>query len=321
MKKHLISNSDLYEIHGIRLYGVIYLITNLHNGKVYVGQMRLSKSRSLRRRWWEHKHEASKLKRERENRPGKKINSRHLYNAMVYYGFKTFNITVINIAYNKEELNDKEEYYIGYYRDKYGYQMVYNETDGGDSGYELSEKSKEKIKRKVIELKNDPEYMRKWKEGMERTKHLRNQKRKLISNNKTFFKDLMEMSLNDLMKKYNIGSHHTIMDRIQEKLGKEITGLRKARIYLKEHPDLIGEEKIEHININIMPERKKIKNQKEFKIDLMKMTIEELERKYKMKYDALRSKIEKILNRKINGIRQARQYFREYENEINMVGL
>lgn len=91
---------------------IIYKVTNRLNGMVYIGQT----SRSLNRRISEHLS-----------------NNRTSYfdRALRKYGINNFNIEIIDIATSKEELNEKEKYYIEYYDSKIpnGYNM-YNMTDG-----------------------------------------------------------------------------------------------------------------------------------------------------------------------------------------------
>lgn len=77
-------------------FGLIYLITNLVNGKVYVGQT----VRGIYSRWSGHKHSA------RKNAPGS------LYSAMRKHGFGAFHIQAIANATNRESLNQLETIWI-----------------------------------------------------------------------------------------------------------------------------------------------------------------------------------------------------------------
>lgn len=85
---------------------IIYKITNLVNGKVYIGQT----TRKVNFRLAEHKYRGTLV--------GKAIKK---------YGIGNFEITVIDHAHSKEELSNKEIFWIG----------VYNSTNP-EKGYNIS---------------------------------------------------------------------------------------------------------------------------------------------------------------------------------------
>lgn len=110
-------------------YGVIYKITNLINNKVYIGQTTLSfKLRYDSTDWWTKTH------------------NEHLKNSVLKYGVENFNVDEeFDVAYSKEELDNKEIYYIRLYNSNnrlYGY----NKKDGGANG-KHSKESIEKMRR------------------------------------------------------------------------------------------------------------------------------------------------------------------------------
>ena len=101
----------------------IYKITNLINGKIYVGKT-LS---TIQHRWKEHCAESKRDKN--QNRP--------LYKAMNKYGIENFTIDLLEEV-PESEINNKEQYWIEFLGSfKYGY----NATLGGDgkryANYEL----------------------------------------------------------------------------------------------------------------------------------------------------------------------------------------
>ena len=103
----------------------IYKITNLCNGKIYIGQ-----SVDIQRRWRDHKNCTSDYA---------------LYRAFRKYGLENFQFDVIEEC-NVDQLNEREKYWINYYDSFF---HGYNETLGGDGGG--SKLTKENVKM-VIEL-------------------------------------------------------------------------------------------------------------------------------------------------------------------------
>src|SRR4051812_40868511 len=97
-------------------YGYIYLIRNLVNGKVYVGQT----ARSIESRWKQHLADA-------------KDRAYPLYAAMRKHGREKFSITEIARAATQDELNKLEVALISEYKScERG--VGYNVRAGGDGG-------------------------------------------------------------------------------------------------------------------------------------------------------------------------------------------
>lgn len=105
---------------------IIYLITNIINKKVYVGQTMYT---------FNERYEGAGVGAERVKRTYEINNEKgntHLYNAMCKYGVENFTVEIIHIAQSKEELNYFERFYELYYNarnPKYGY----NKKPCGDS--------------------------------------------------------------------------------------------------------------------------------------------------------------------------------------------
>lgn len=91
--------------------GLIYLITNRCNGKVYIGQT----IRTLKERWYEHCNDGR----------------RTFYRAIKKYGKENFTIEQIDSAETQQELDVKEGYWIAFYNstDK---SKGYNLSSGGE---------------------------------------------------------------------------------------------------------------------------------------------------------------------------------------------
>lgn len=108
--------------------GKIYKITNAENGKVYVGQTRLT----LQKRWSRHKDSVTKFSMDGL-----------LQRAFRKYGIDKFSIELLedNIP-TLSELNTREQYYINSL-DTFG-DNGYNMTTGGE-GYEVRQSTKDKL--------------------------------------------------------------------------------------------------------------------------------------------------------------------------------
>lgn len=111
-------------------YGIIYKITNTINGKLYFGQSILSQMFE-RARQHEKTHD----------------NCKALNEAISKYGWDAFILEIIDVAYTKEELDEKEIYWIAKYNTCHG--VGYNCTEGGSSGKRCTES-----KNKVVGINN-----------------------------------------------------------------------------------------------------------------------------------------------------------------------
>lgn len=97
----------------------IYKITNKINLKAYIGQ-----SVDIEKRWRQHKNMSR--------------GCTLLLRAFQKYGIENFLFEIVEIC-SPEELNEKEKYYIWYYRTYVDYGHGYNLTTGGDGGMCVSE--------------------------------------------------------------------------------------------------------------------------------------------------------------------------------------
>lgn len=104
------------------MYGYIYKTENILNNKIYIGQKK------------------SKLFLE-DHYLG---SGKYLKAAINKYGPHNFKVTLIQWCYDKESLNNREIYWISYYKEK-GYDM-YNISKGGDGGDTYLYLSKEERK-------------------------------------------------------------------------------------------------------------------------------------------------------------------------------
>ena len=92
----------------------VYKITNLLNGKVYVGQTK----EKFQRRFWLHRWQLRKGKHD----------NKHLQNAWNKYGEDNFIFEIIEVL-PIEEIDEREKYWIKYYREQT--EGCYSIQDGG----------------------------------------------------------------------------------------------------------------------------------------------------------------------------------------------
>lgn len=111
----------------------IYGIRNIINHKIYIGKTGMN----FGDRWDNHK---ALLRNNKHDNP-------HLQAAWNKYGEENFEFIIIEDCV-VEDLNDKEIYWIKYYRDR---DLSYNIHDGGDGGYNLGKHLSEETKRKIGE--------------------------------------------------------------------------------------------------------------------------------------------------------------------------
>ena len=111
------------------MYGRVYLIRNLRNGKVYVGQT----TREIHVRWAQHCHDA------RRNRP------HPLHAAIRKYGPAAFSVTLLVECDSREHLDREEQSSVAFHRGtERGY--GYNVRAGGHGGGALSLETRRKLR-------------------------------------------------------------------------------------------------------------------------------------------------------------------------------
>ena len=112
------------------MFGIIYIITNDFNSKVYIGQTK----RTLEERWKEHKREKCSINE----------HNMLIKRAILKYGEQHFKLKELERC-AIEDLNAREIYYISLYD---SYKNGYNATIGGSS--QTSDSSGEKNGRSLL---------------------------------------------------------------------------------------------------------------------------------------------------------------------------
>lgn len=210
------------------IYGVIYVIRNKINNKLYIGQTTNKKGFNGRYHFKGNDIERVYKSHKYDKEHGRKYNS-HLLNAIEEYGFNNFEVDkYFDIAYSEEELNKLEYMYIKIYQctnKKYGY----NNREGGNNG-KLSEETKQRIskanKGKFIG-ENSPNY---GKHLTEETKQKisKANKGRLKGEKHPFYGKTGENSV-------NYGKHHS------EETRKKMSKANKGRILTEEWKNKVSE--------------------------------------------------------------------------------
>jgi len=95
-----------------------------------------------------------RLRKRREKNPLQPINARHILNATAKYDDNVWNLRLIDVAYSKSELNEKERYYIMEVYDSMNRKKGYNMTEGGEGTKGYGEKNIPDIKEFLTDIRD-----------------------------------------------------------------------------------------------------------------------------------------------------------------------
>lgn len=132
---------------------IIYKATNKANGKIYIGQT----IRSLEYRKSQHFRDAKNNKRR----------TVYFHNAIYKYGEENFEFEIIDTAEIQEELDQKEIYWIKFYKSNKE-EFGYNLDSGGKSGGIKSDSTRQKISKKTKENWEDEEISERMRAGLKK---------------------------------------------------------------------------------------------------------------------------------------------------------
>lgn len=110
----------------------IYTITNVLNGKTYIGQ---SRQKNVRKRWQAHRDTLNKNEH----------HNTHLQNAWNRDGETSFDFEILDTANNIRELDNKEGHYISTL-DATNREKGYNKKSGGTNGYIVSDETRKRMR-------------------------------------------------------------------------------------------------------------------------------------------------------------------------------
>lgn len=125
-------------------YGIVYMINNKINNKKYIGI-------TTRQKGFDGRYSAKGIGIERVFNFMNTSSSynMHLYNSINKYGFDNFEVfKEIDCAYSKQELLEKERYWIKYYKSN-DYLYGYNNTNGGEGLDGGSQSIISRLKRRI----------------------------------------------------------------------------------------------------------------------------------------------------------------------------
>lgn len=269
------------------LYGFIYVATNRasKNKKVYIGQT----MRTIEEEWGEIFSHGITLRNKRRRYPIRKMQARYILNAIAKYPDDVWDLKLIDIAFSKSELDNKERYYVVNVYNSMNPTKGYNLTTGGRTGGRLSPIAKRKVSNGVKKVWSNPKYQKQLSKAQLRA-WKKEERREKVSKAQ--------------LQAWNNEERRNKQSEIQKKLWKNneirekrIEGISKTSNKLWQSP---SEAMLRNLNNMHQKTRKEIKNIKEFLIDI-KITRSQKDflRKFSKKYDI---KSHMTLNRRISEI-------------------
>lgn len=244
----------------MKIFGYIYLITNLINRKVYVGKT----ESTIKERWYTHKWRASHLD---------KVEKPLVIDlAIAKYGENSFEIDDIDRAYSREDLLRAEAYWIKYY-DATNPDKGYNIDPMGEINYSDDYESIWQIP--ISSVKSNQKYT-KWRESLIKKKIPKERQQK-------FKRDIKYLSGVQLEKKYGLYPNRRAL-------------LREIRRVLQDESIESIEQAKKVVGGTVYNPKKRIPPEKEDKFirDFKLLTGVNLENKYAIKRRGLVRNIKEI---------------------------
>ena len=150
---------------------IVYKITNVVNGKCYIGQTKFK----LKDRWRFHCQPS-------------KITTRALKEAIVEYGEENFTVEQIDVATTREEAYLKESYWITHYDSMFP--NGYNLQSGGKQNFHVCDETKRRVSESTSGKKHTEETKRKISKGQLGKKLSEEHRTKISESRKGFTRTL-----------------------------------------------------------------------------------------------------------------------------------
>lgn len=223
---------------------IIYKVTNLVNQKVYIGQSINSLNHRKKQHYKESKYH--------------KNDTTYFHNALRKYKEQDFIWEIIEELNSKEELNEKEIYWINYYQstDK---EKGYNLKFGGNNGGKCCESTKRKIVNTTLKKWANPEIAKRMKEGL--IKGTETVKKQALNNYKTINCIYCKMQFQYRPCDTSGYIPKFCSEQCRKEYLKNNNGLKVASQINKENKEA-ERLKIKQIILNWMPNFNKFKNLK-----------------------------------------------------------
>lgn len=214
------------------MFGIIYKVVNNINGKIYIGQT----INSLTKRRYKHLYTA------------RHDDSHSIFlKAINKYGVDNFSWQEICKCNSREELDEKENYYIDFFRSnsaENGYNLI---KGRGRCGYSLSDESKAKIsikaKERLKDKENNPMYGRNHSE--ETKKNISEFKKgKFTGNDNPFYGKKHSKESRTKMSESRSGENNHFYGKcLTNEHRKKISEANSGKIFTHEHCENISKNK------------------------------------------------------------------------------
>lgn len=279
------------------LYGYVYKLTNIKNGKIYIGKAKEGRTgrgkNAIEKRWNEEIERAHRLERWNKEHPQEKKKLRYIENAINKYGEESFRIEEIDTALTKEQLNEKERYWIKFFEAR-NHSKGYNLRDGGEGGGH-HEKTRLLLSKISQEKAKNPEYLKKLSEAITNVWNEDRYQEKQIEERRARAQD---------------PKWKRKMTRINRKKAQDPKWKKKVSDYgLKKWNQ---REYIEKQLKAREEKRKVIENKDEFLRDIITMQKKDIDAKYGLSSKTTNRHIQHVLgHRGITNFTQARNYLKD----------
>jgi len=239
-----------------------------------------------------------------------KKRTRYIENATNKYGKESFRLEEVDVAFTKNELNEKERYWINYFESRH-HSKGYNLRDGGEGGSH-HEKTKALLSKKAQENIKNPEYLKKlslatknlWKDETYQKKVRKGVQEKYQE------KEYLEKQIKERRTRAKNPEWRKKMSRINRDRSKDPIWRKKLSNYSLEK--WREREYVKRQLKSREAKRKVIEDKEEFLKDITKMQKKDIDAKYGMTSKTTNRYIQRILGHQgVTNFTQARNYLKK----------